>query len=151
MERLQQAIEMRREGDIAGSTALLESIELKDSRIYFECAWNYSIQAHAQQAIDNYKQAIEQGLSKELLKKAYMDLACNYFELHQYKQAERILDKGICEYGDSEAFRAMSTIAHYKLGNPKQAIVDLMQLLLDPKPSKEIAKYRKELMHYVQR
>ncbi|CAM3169578.1 tetratricopeptide repeat protein [Filibacter tadaridae] len=151
MKRLQQAIDMRREGDIAESTALLESIEEKDGRIYFECAWNYSILANARQAIDNYKQAIEQGLPKDLLKKAYMDLACNYFELHQYKQAERILDKGICEFGDSEAFRAMATIADYKLGKPKHAIVDLMQLLLDPKPSKEIAKYKTELMHYVQR
>lgn len=151
LKRLQQAIEQRREGNIVESTTLLESIEDKDGRIYFECAWNYSIQANATQAIDNYKQAIAQELSQELRRKAYIDLACNYLALHQYEQAERILDKGIGEFSDSEAFRAMLAVAQYKLGDSKSAIVDLMQLLLEPSLSKEVAKYSTELMHYVQR
>ena len=151
MIRLQQAIELRREGSILASTILLESIEEKDGRIYFECAWNYSIQANERQAIDYYKQAIAQKLSLDLRRKAYMDLGCNYLALHKYKQAENILDKGIGEFADSEAFRAMLAVAQYKLGNSRQAIVDLMQLLLEPSPSKEVAKYRTELMHYVQR
>jgi tetratricopeptide (TPR) repeat protein len=151
LKRLQQAIELRREGNVVESTTLLESIEDKDGHIYFECAWNYSLQAKAHQAIDNYKQAIAQELSQELRRKAYMDLACNYLALHQYEQAEHIVRKGIGEFSDSEAFRAMLAVAQYKLGNSKSAIVDLMQLLLETSLSKEIAKYRKELMHYVQR
>ena len=80
-----------------------------------------------------------------------MDLACNYLALHQYEQAERIVDKGIGEFSDSEAFRAMLAVAQYKLGNSKSAIVDLMQLLLETSQSKEVEKYGKELMHYMQR
>ena len=38
LKRLQQAIELRREGSIVESTTLLESIEDKEGRIYFECA-----------------------------------------------------------------------------------------------------------------
>ena len=151
MNKLEQAIELRREGSIAESTALLESIDEKDGRIYFECAWNYSIQANARQAIDNYEQAIARELTKELRGKAYMDLAFNYFELQQYEQAERILNKGISEFGDSEAFRAMLAVVQFKLGDSKSAIIDLMQLFLEPIVSKEIQKYRQELMHYVQR
>ena len=151
MKKLQQAIELRREGELAESTALLESIDDKDGRIYFECAWNYSIQANARQAIDNYEQAIARELSQELRRKAYMDLACNYLELQQYEHSERILVKGIDEFSESEAFRAMLAVAEFKLGKSKSAIVYLMQLLLEPRPSKEVAKYRTELMHYVQR
>jgi len=151
MQKINKAIELRRDGRIIESTELLESIEIKDGRIHFECAWNYSIQANAQQAIQHYEQAIELEIPKELLRKAYMDLAFNYFEEKEFIKAQKLLDKGFYEFDDFGAVRAMLTIIDYKMGHSKEAIVNLMNLLLEPTMSKEIQKYRKELMYYVQK
>lgn len=151
MEKLESAIELRRDGQISASTKLLETIKEKDGRVHFECGWNYSIQAKVEKAIFHYERAIAQQLPKQNLKKAYMDLAFNYFERKEYKKAATILDKGMSEFGDSEAFRAMQSIVDFKLGNTKEAMVDLMYLFLTSPTSKEIRKYRTELMHYVQR
>lgn len=151
LEELTPAIELRRDGKIEASTALIEAIENKDGRVHFECGWNYSMQANVEKAIYHYERAIEQELPKQYLKKAYMDLAFNHFEQKDYKKAASILDKGICEYGESEAFRAMQSIVDFKLGNTREAMVDLMYLFLTSPASKEIRKYRTELMYYVQR
>lgn len=151
LDKLSSAIELRRDGQIIASTTLLETIEEKDGRVNFECGWNYSIQANVQQAITYYERSIKQELPPQYLKEAYMDLAFNYFEQQRFKKAAAILDKGISEFGDSEAFRAMQSIVDYKLGDTKEAMVDLMYLLLTSPTSKEIRKYRTELMYYVQR
>lgn len=152
MEQLQKAIEMRRDGNILESIKILESIPDKNGRIYFEWAWNYSVLDNANEAIKYYKLAIELELPKELKQKAYMDLGFNYFSLRRYEEAEQILSKGIGTFNDSEAFRAMRAVVRYKLGDSREGMIDLMQLLLEliANPSKEIAKYRTELMHYVQ-
>lgn len=152
MEQLQQAIEMRRDGSIEDSIKVLESISDKNGRVYFECAWNYSVLDNAHEAIKYYELAIELELSGELKQRAYMDLGFNYFALHRYEEAEQILFNGIGEFQDSQAFRAMLAVVRYKLGDSREGMIDLMQLLLElsPNPSKEIAKYRTELMHYVQ-
>jgi len=50
MEQLQQAIEMRRDGSIEDSIKVLESISDKNGRVYFVCAWNYSVLDNAHEA-----------------------------------------------------------------------------------------------------
>lgn len=152
MERLQQAIVSRKEGNLEESRGiLLELVEQypDDASIQYHCAWTHDALGLEMEAVTYYETAIDLGLTNEDEETgAYIGLGSSFRTIGKYEKSKEILLKGLEKYPDNHGMKAFLSMTLYNLGEHAQAMEILLTALTSTTNDPYILKCKRAIDFY---
>jgi predicted Zn-dependent protease len=152
-ERLEQAVELRESGELERARQLL--LELRgefpeDAQVAVQTAWVHDSIGLEQEAVEHYEAAIAGDLSDDELRGALLGLGSTYRTLGRDEDSDRIFRHGIERFPDFKALRAFRAMTLYNLGRPRDAIEQVLKLLLETTNDPSILRYQRSLGAYAE-
>jgi predicted Zn-dependent protease len=152
-ERLERAVELRERGELERARDLL--LELRadfpdDAEVAVQTAWVHDSIGLEDEAVEHYEAAIAGELTDEQLRGALLGLGSTYRTLGRDDDSDRVLREGIERFPDFPALRAFHAMTLYNLGRPRDAIEQLLQLLVETADEPSIQRYRRALSGYAE-
>ncbi|MGD8232507.1 tetratricopeptide repeat protein [Vibrio sp. TRT 1302] len=150
---IQQAIELRKQGNYQASRDLLTTL-LGDNqyaaKAHLHIAWSFDNEGKEQQAIDHYLASLSGPISPTERFDALFGLASTYRSLGQYQQALGYFEQTIDEYPKSLEVQPFYAMCLYNLGRHKEATSLLLELLVNTTNSEEIKQYQRAISLYAE-
>jgi tetratricopeptide (TPR) repeat protein len=152
-ERLRQAVELRESGELERARQLL--LELRgefpeDAQVAVQTAWVHDSIGLEEEAVEHYEAAIAGELSDDELRGALLGLGSTYRTLGRDEDSDRIFRQGIERFPDFKGLRAFHAMTTYNLGHPRDAIEQLLKLLLETTNDPSILRYQRALGAYAE-
>ncbi len=150
-DRLDEAVLAREAGRLDEARAILadlHSAHPDDATVNLQCAWIHDKLGLEAEAVPYYERAIEVGLEGDDLKDAFLGLGSTYRALGRYRDAVRILDRGVEEFPADPAMRVFRAMAWYNVGRAKQACESLLSVMATTEQPEQIARYRGAISEY---
>jgi predicted Zn-dependent protease len=150
-ERLASAIRLRENGELepARQALLLLRTEFPgDPRIAAQTAWVHDSLGFEDEAVLHYEAALAGDLPEDELRSALLGLGSTYRTLGRDADSERCLQRGIERFPDFRPLRVFHALTSYNLGRPREAVAQLLTLLLESTADPEILRYRRSLTAY---
>lgn len=149
---LNQAIELRKQGEIEESRnvlfSLVDSIDLRGA-VYLNIAWSYDNQGREKDALDYYILSLNEKLSDNEKFEATFGLACTYRCLGELHKSESIFNQLRRAYPDATEVIPFYALCLSSLGRKDDAIRLLFDLILENPSTEAILAYKKTLSEYV--
>ncbi len=149
--QLDKAIVLRSTGDYAAAEVIMNELHHAhptDALVNYHFAWLCDVQGKEAQAVPYYETAIANGLSDEALRGALLGLGSTYRTLGMYQQSVATLKQGIDRFPDAKEFPIFLAMALYNIGDYKQAVSDLLKLLLTVSDHPTIQRYQAAITLY---
>ena len=150
-DKLLNAIRLRNNGKIEQSLILMAELlrfDPNNPTINYQMAWTCDLIGKESEAVPYYENAIINGLSGEDRKGAMLGLGSTYRCLGEYEKSLRILEKSIGEFPQDGSLKVFRTLTLHDLGQSKDALRDLLVLLLDTTNDESIKVYDRTLRFY---
>ena len=152
-ERLARAVELREGGELESARELLLQLRSEfadDAQVAVQTAWVHDSIGLEDEAVEHYEAAIAGDLTDEELRGALLGLGSTYRTLGRDVDSDRVLRKGIERFPDFPALRAFHAMTLYNLGHPRDAIEQLLKLLLETTNDPSILRYQRSLVAYAE-
>ena len=152
-ERLARAVELREGGELESARELLLQLRSEfadDAQVAVQTAWVHDSIGLEDEAVEHYEAAIAGDLTDEELRGALLGLGSTYRTLGRDVDSDRVLRKGIERFPDFPALRAFHAMTLYNLGRPRDAIEQLLKLLVETADEPSIRRYRRALSGYAE-
>lgn len=120
----------------------------QNSKLLYNVASLYDCLGLEQQAIPFYRAAIDHQLSGQDLRDAYLGLGSTYRALGRYHESLETFDTGLRLFPDACEIRMFRAMTLYNLGHAKEAVAQLLMLLINSNSSEEIIRYKKAITFY---
>jgi predicted Zn-dependent protease len=152
-ERLARAVELRERGELEHARELL--LELRgdfpdDAQVAVQTAWVHDSIGMEEEAVEHYEAALAGELTDDELRGALLGLGSTYRTLGRDADSDRVLREGIERFPDFKALRAFHAMTLYNLGHPRDAIEQLLKLLLETTNDPSILRYQRSLGAYTE-
>jgi uncharacterized cupin superfamily protein len=150
-DRFARAIALREEGKLEEARLLLLELRAEhpdDPHIAVQTAWVHDSLGLEDEAVGHYEAAIAGELADEELRGALLGLGSTYRALGRDADSERTLRAGIERFPDFLALRAFAALTNYNLGRTREAVSDLVKVLIEAGSDPSIQRYRRALGGY---
>jgi predicted Zn-dependent protease len=152
-ERLAEAVQLRESGDLERAREQLLGLRAEfpeDAQVAVQTAWVHDSIGYEAEAVEHYEAAIAGELSDDELRGALLGLGSTYRTLGRDGDSDRILRQGIERFPDFKALRVFHAMTLYNLGRPRDAIEQLLKLLLETTADPSILRYQRSLGAYAE-
>jgi tetratricopeptide (TPR) repeat protein len=153
MSPSEQVLSLRRAGQHEEACSLAASLAARypaDAELQFQAACVHDFLGREAQAVPFYLAGLSGVLSDEHLRSAYLGLGSTYRALGQYPAAERTLREGLARFPDALELQAFLAMALHNLGQSRQAVELLLNVLARSSADPHIQSYRKAILFYAQ-
>lgn len=152
-ERLARAEDLYERRELEAARTLL--LELReefpdDPRVAVLTAWTHDSLGLEEEAAEHYEAALAAGLAGEELRGALLGLGSTYRTLGRDDDSERIFRRGLEEFPDFRSFRVFRAMLQYNRGEAREAVRELITVLLETSSDPEILRYRRALESYAE-
>lgn len=117
-------------------------------QLLYNVASLYDCLGLEQQAIPFYQAAINHQLGGQDLRDAYLGLGSTYRALGRYQESLETFDTGLRLFPNASEIRMFRAMTLYNLGHAKEAVAQLLMLLMNSNSSQEIIRYKKAITFY---
>lgn len=152
-ERLARAVELRESGDDEQARRVLVELRSEfpdDPQVAVQTAWVHDSLGFEEEAVDHYRAALAGDLSDEELRSAYLGLGSTYRALGRDAESDETFRQGIERFPNFGALRAFHAMTLYNLGRPREAVRELLLLLVATSSDPSIERYRRSLGAYAE-
>lgn len=152
-DRLAQARELRELGELEEARRLLLDLRAQrpdDPHVAVETAWVHDSMGLEEEAIDHYEAALAGELTEQEARGAYLGLGSTLRTLGRDEDSDRVLRAGIERFPDFPALRAFHAMTLYNLGRSREAVQELLEMLLETTDEPSIERYRRALTAYAE-
>ena len=157
-DRLAEAIQLRETGRARQDQAMLEQARTllldlaaaypDNAEITLQPAAVHDNLGRERESIPFYIRAIEQGLSKPDLERAFLGLGSTYRGLGEYQQAVETLRRGVREFPHNRALQTFLAMALYNTQQYKEAMELVLTNLLETTSDEKLQYYKRPLLYY---
>ena len=152
-ERLARAVELRERGELEEARELL--LELcadfpDDAHVAVQTAWVHDSIGLEEEAARHYEAALGGDLTDDELRGALLGLGSTYRTLGRDADSDRMLREGIERFPGFNALRAFHAMTLYNLGRPRDAVEQLLKLLVATTNDPSIERYQRALSAYAE-
>jgi predicted Zn-dependent protease len=152
-ERLARAVELRERGELEPARQLL--LELRDefpgdAHVAVQAAWVHDSLGLEDEAVRHYEAAIAGDLSDEELRGALLGLGSTYRAMGRDRDSARVLKQGIERFPDFRPLRVFHALTAYNRGQAREAVEQLLEVLLESTSDPDILRYRQSLSAYAE-
>lgn len=152
-ERLARAVELRESGDLEQARTFLLELRAElpeDAQVAVQTAWVHDSMGLEEEAVEHYEAAIAGDLSDDELRGALLGLGSTYRTLGRDEDSDRTFRQGIERFPDFLPLRVFHAMTAYNLGRPRDAIEELINVLLQSTSDPTILRYRRSLSAYAE-
>lgn len=152
-ERLARAVELRERGEDEQARQLLLELRSEfpdDAQIAVQTAWVHDSLGLEEEAVEHYRAALAGELTDDELRAAFLGLGSTYRALGRDAESDETFRQGIERFPDFGALRAFHAMTLYNLGRPREAVRELLVLLLATSSDPSIERYRRSLTAYTE-
>jgi predicted Zn-dependent protease len=149
--RLARAIELREGGRLDQARELLLALRTEfpaDAHIAVQTAWVHDGLGLEEEAVSHYRAAIAGDLSDQELRGALLGLGSTLRTLGRDAEADDVFRLGVERFPNYRPLRVFHAMLRYNLGEPREAVADLLKLLLESTSDADILRYRRALAAY---
>jgi predicted Zn-dependent protease len=150
-QRLTKAVALRESGELEEARQLLlelRSEDPADARVAVQTAWVHDSLGFEEEVVELDGAAIAGDLPDEELRAALLGLGSTYRALGRDAESDETLRRGIERFPDFRALRVFHALTLYNLGRPREAIRELVRVLLETTSDPSIERYRRSLGAY---
>lgn len=119
-----------------------------DAQIAVRTAWVHDSLGHEEEAVAHYEAAIAADLSDDELRAALLGLGSTYRALGRDADSERIFRQGVERFPDFRPLRVFRALTAYNRGEHREAVRQLLHVLLEATSDPTILRYRRSLAAY---
>ncbi len=151
--RLEEAIQLRIDRQYSQAEAIMKDLHNRyadDALINYHFAWLCDVQGKERDAVPYYETAIENGLSGDDLRGALLGLGSTYRTLGEYEKSIAILKHGARLFPDANEFRVFLAMALYNIGDSKEGLGILLNVLLETTNDSGILRFKKAIALYAE-
>lgn len=116
--------------------------------LLYKVASLYDVLGLEQQAIPFYQAAIKNHLDGQDLRDAYLGLGSTYRALGRYHESLETFDTGLQAFPNASEIKMFRAMTLYNLGHAKDAVAQLLMLMMESNSSEEIIRYKKAISFY---
>jgi uncharacterized cupin superfamily protein len=152
-ERFARAVELRERGELEAARTLLLELRAEfpdDPQVAVHTAWVHDSLGFEEEAVAHYEAAIAGGLPDDDLRGALLGLGSTYRTLGRDEDAERTLSGAIERFPEFRPLRVFRALTEYNRGRPREAVAELIALLLESTDDPTIRRYRRALSGYAE-
>jgi predicted Zn-dependent protease len=152
-QRLAHAVELREGGQLNEALELLLSLRAEfpeDAHVAVQTAWVHDTLGLEDEAVPHYRAAIDGGLSDEELRGTFLGLGSTLRTLGRDVEAAEVFRRGIERFPDYRPLRVFNAMLRYNTGEPREAVADLLRILLESTSDGDILRYRRSLTAYAE-
>jgi predicted Zn-dependent protease len=152
-DRLERARELRELGELDEARRLLLDLRAQrpdDPHVAVETAWVHDSMGLEEEAVDHYEAALAGELTEQEARGAYLGLGSTLRTLGRDEDSDRVLRAGIERFPDFPALRAFHAMTLYNLGRSREAVQELLEMLLETTDEPSIERYRRALTAYAE-
>lgn len=121
-----------------------------DPHVAVETAWVHDSMGLEEQAVEHYEAALAGELTEQEARGAYLGLGSTLRTLGRDEDSDRVLRAGIERFPDFPALRAFHAMTLYNLRRPREAVQQLLEVLLETADEPSIDRYRRALTAYAE-
>jgi tetratricopeptide (TPR) repeat protein len=151
--RLAHAAALREQGEFDDARAILLELRAEfpdDAHVAVQTAWVHDSLGLEEEAVDHYEVAIAGGLPDDELRGALLGLGSTYRALGRDADSARIFRSATERFPDDLALRVFQALTNYNLGRNREAVADLVRVLLQSTSDPSILRYRRSLAAYAE-
>ncbi len=119
-----------------------------DPRAHFEYGGAFDSAGQEAEAIPHYRRAMELGLFGDYLPRAYVQLGSSLRNIGLYDEAIAVLDEGCRRFPDQPALRVFRAFALESAGRSRDALTDLLELVIDQVQTPDMKNYARAIRFY---
>jgi predicted Zn-dependent protease len=152
-DRLARATALRERGELEDARTLLLELRAEfpdDARVAVQTAWVHDSIGLEEEAVEHYEAALAGDLTDEERRGAMLGLGSTYRTLGRDADSDRLLRQAIARFPEFKALRAFHAMTLYNLGRPRDAVEQLLVLLVEATDDPSIERYRRALTAYAQ-
>ncbi len=150
-ERLALAEKLYAEREFEHARPLLLELRAEqpdDPRVAVLTAWTHDSLGLEEEAAEHYEAALANGLSGDDLRGALLGLGSTYRTLGRDDDSERIFRRGLEEFPDFRPYRIFRAMLQYNRGEAREAVQELINVLLETTSDPDIQRYQRALDGY---
>jgi len=150
-ERLAQAIDLRRRGELEPARQLLLALRGEfpgDAQVAMQTAWVHDCMGLEDEAVPHYRAALAAGLEGDDLHGSLLGLGSTYRALGRDAESEQTLREAMQRFPDDRALRVFHALTTDSLGRSREAVRQLLHVLLESTSDEGILRYRGALAAY---
>lgn len=152
-ERLARAVEIRAGGDLERARELLLELRTEfpaDARVAVQTAWVHDSLGLEEEAVPHYRAAIAGDLTDAELRESLLGLGSTLRALGRDEEAGEVFRQGRERFPDYRPLRVFHAMLRYNVGDSREAVADLIRLLLETSGDADILEYRRALTAYAE-
>jgi tetratricopeptide (TPR) repeat protein len=152
-ERLARAEDLYERRELEEARTLLLELRREfpdDPRVAVLTAWTHDSLGLEEEAAEHYEAALAAGLSGDDLRGALLGLGSTYRTLGRDEDSERIFRRGLEEFPDFRPYRVFRAMLQYNRGDAREAVQELIAVLLETTSDPHIERYRRALVGYAE-
>jgi tetratricopeptide (TPR) repeat protein len=152
-DRLARAGEAREGGDLERARELLLELRAEfpgDAQVAVQTAWVHDSMGLEEEAVEHYEAAIASGLSDDELRGALLGLGSTLRALGRDADSDRVFREGVDRFPDFRPLRVFRALTAYNRGAAREAVEDLVRVLLESTSDPDILRYRRSLSAYAE-
>ncbi len=144
-------IELRKSGQHEEAKAQLVKLAAQfpaNSIVQYETACVHDFLGFEREAVPFYLAAIQNGLSGNNLRSAYLGLGSTYRTLGMYKESKETLLEGLKHFPEAAEMKVFLAMTQYNLSEHHAAIASLLNIIVDKTSDSEIKGYARAIREY---
>jgi predicted Zn-dependent protease len=152
-ERLAHAVRLRESGEPDRARELLLSLRAEfpaDPRIAYQTAWVHDVLDLEEEAVPHYRAAIAGGLPAEQARDAMLGLGSTLRALGRDDEAAEVFADGLRRCPGHRPLRVFRAMLRYNTGESREAVADLLRVLVESTEDPEIRQYERAISAYAE-
>jgi len=154
LHEINKALSLREEGKEEEAIQILHQMakSLPDyPDVRYHLAWGLQSLGREEEALEQYKKALELGLEGEKRKETLLGLALKALTAENYPEAGPWLDQTRQDCGEDYDLLLFEGLLHLKEGKSKQGMEEIMRVVLETTNSKSVLKYESVIRYLLNR
>lgn len=148
---LTHIIELRKNGQHEEAKAQLVKLAAQfpdDSVVQYETACIHDFLGLEREAVPFYLAAIQNGLSGNELRGAYLGLGSTYRTLGMYEESKRTFVEGLQRFPEANEIKVFLAMTQYNLAEYHEAITSLLIIITDTTADSDVKGYARAIREY---
>jgi len=151
--KLERATALREQGELGEARTILLDLRAEfpnDAQVAVQAAWVHDSLGLEEDAVEHYEVAIAGDLTDDELRGALLGLGSTYRALGRDDDSMRTFQSATERFPDDLALRVFQALTNYNLGHSREAVADLVRVLLQSTSDPSILRYRRSLAAYAE-
>jgi predicted Zn-dependent protease len=151
--RFEHAAALRERGELDEARTILLELRAEfpdDVHVAVQTAWVHDSLGLEEDAVEHYEVAIAGDLDDDELRGALLGLGSTYRALGRDDDSARTFRTATERFPDDLALRVFQALTNYNLGHSRDAVADLVRVLVQSTSDPSILRYRRSLAAYAE-